>query len=1100
MFSLRYNLSKKQTLYRFFCLLLLFTLGLPGVPTVASNQEKPAKLQSYLVTVAAQEPNERLRVIIQLAGSAPDVKQLIQASGGHFLQDLSLINAVVAEVPAQVLPMLAQLATVRHISLDAPVVKLSESTDGLIEVRDNFDQPAYNNNDGESVWAGVWQEIGEEDGPQVGDIAITPFWGGALQGLRLQGAERGAQRQVDLQQATAATLTLAYRRKAFITEQDIVTAAVSIDGGATWQEIARLGGPATDAEIQYAHVDLTAFAGTRLTIQVRLAATTGSDAKFYLDSVALQWTPRPEAVFTPSPKVYLPFAAEQAATVGVADSAEGSVQAALYNTAALASAYIKAIGADRLWTEAPLYLTGQGVTVAVVDSGITDHPDLKRDNGQSRVLARVTFVQDGKSPDDYYGHGTHVAGIIGGNGRQSGGKYMGVAPDVNLLDVKVTDDQGVGKMSDVVAGLQWVLNNKKNYNIKIANLSLNSTVPDSYHVSPLSAAVEILWFNGITVIVSAGNDGSYRLNSPANDPFVITVGAVDDKGTADISDDQLAKFSAYNITEDGFAKPDLVAPGRNLVALLSADDNNLASKYPDNKLTGSESTAYYKMSGTSMASAVVAGATALLLQKEPNLNPDQVKYRLMNTVKPFSTAQGCATGAGYLDIYAATKTATINSANTGVRASRLLWSGIEPVTWNSVSWNSVSWNSVSWNSVSWNSVSWNSVSWNSVSWNSNSTVESAQQYSCYDIDPTGLLGYWRMDETNGALIADASGNNNVGQFSTRVNRESSGKRNGAVELSGGVIQIANPTNLNTISDQLTVSLWVKRTQDLPYWRALVSRQYGNSWGDQFTFGIENGYYTFGVNTVNRGHQETWGGTSPLHEWVHLAGVYDGSRLMHYLNGALIDSKAVSGNLYTDAKPLFIGGNVNEANPYAAADLFSGQVDDVRIYRRALTLAEISILASNSIYNPGTFYRGINLNGNAVTIDGRQWEGGNAANLSSGPYRFCNQNVTLLPPTDSARATMIRCSIWGKGTPGARVTVSAVPNGAYLVYLYVWEDNHNQSFTITLNGETRQSAINSGAAGAWQKLGPWPVTVTSGQIKLESSGGDANFSGIEIWRQ
>ncbi len=932
--------------------LLLLTLG--SLPAAASSTNTQSSLQPYLATLAQQEPNEWVRVIIQTDAGQTKLVDLLDEVAGRYIRTLDLINAVVAEVPASALPTLAQAPGVHQISLDAPVNKMSEEGDGLVQVHDNFDQVAYSNNDGEGLWAGAWQEMGESDGPNTGNVAITPFWGGALQGLRLQGAEAGAQRPVSLQQAADATLTLAYRRKDFVTETDVATVALSSDGGASWQEVARLNGPATDAEIQYAHLDLAAFVGADLLVQIRLATTADAAAKFYLDAINLQWRPTPGVTVTPAPRVYLPLVAGPEAGA----ASEDTVQAAVYSTGALSSPYIQAIGADRLWTEAPAYLTGAGVTVAVVDSGITSHPDLRDGNNRSRILASVSFVQDGKSPDDFYGHGTHVAGLIGGNGKSSSGKYMGVAPDANLLDVKVTDDHGVGKMSDVVAGLQWVLTNKNSYNIRIVNLSLNSSVPDSYHTSPLSAAVEILWFNGIVVVVSAGNDGSYKLNSPANDPFVITVGAVDDKGTTTIADDELAKFSAYNITEDGFAKPDLVAPGRNLVALLSADDNNLASDYPSNKLTGSEATYYYKMSGTSMASAVVAGAAALLLQDEPTLTPDQVKQRLLSTVKPFSTTQGCATGTGYLDIYAAVKATTTNSANTGFRASRLLWSGTQPVTWNSVSWNSVSWNSVSWNSVSWNSVSWNSVSWNSVSWNSvswnsvswnsvswnsNSATEAAPQYNCRDVDPTGLLGHWRLDETNGPLVADASGNDNVGTLSSPANRQSNGKRNGTVQLNNGAVNVPWSANLNSMTNQLTISAWVNRTNNPGGWQMITNRQFGTSWDDQFFLTFHENNYRFGVNTVNNGNQWVTGGVNPLNQWVHVAGVYNGSQITLYVNGVAVVSQAMSGNLRTDTRPLLIGAGGNFADPNLTGEYMVGQVDDVRLYKRALSAAEIAPL-------------------------------------------------------------------------------------------------------------------------------------------------------------
>jgi serine protease AprX len=247
------------------------------------------------------------------------------------------------------------------------------------------------------------------------------------------------------------------------------------------------------------------------------------------------------------------------------------------------------------------------------------------------------------------------------------------------------------------------------------NLSINETVEQSYHQSPLNAAVEILWLNGIVVVVSAGNsgqdDGFSSINAaPANDPFAITVGASHEQGTADRSDDTVATFSASGTTQDGFAKPDIIAPGKDIISLLSGL-SDWDVEYPERVVGGD----YFRISGTSMSAPMVAGAAALILQADPLLTPDQVKYRLMN-------ASGSIDDAGvsypYLDVYAAVTSSTTESANTGTNASMLLWTGSEAVAWDSVSWNSVSWNSVSWNSVSWNSVSWNSVSWNSVSWNS----------------------------------------------------------------------------------------------------------------------------------------------------------------------------------------------------------------------------------------------------------------------------------------------------------------------------------------------------------------------------------------------
>jgi serine protease AprX len=383
------------------------------------------------------------------------------------------------------------------------------------------------------------------------------------------------------------------------------------------------------------------------------------------------------------------------------------------DTSKLANAYIRAIKADQVWNNSP-YRQGTGIGVAVVDSGVNPNGDLFTSAGANRQVADVRFNSDvNKTTSDGYGHGTHVASIVGGDGSESGGKYIGVAPLVNIINVKVSNDDGSALMKDVVAGLQWVLQNKDKYNIRVVNLSLNSSVAESYHTSPLDAAVEILWFNKIVVVASAGNRGNGAIYPPANDPFIITVGATNDKGTNSISDDSLASFSAYGPTTDGVQKPDLVAPGTNIIARLVNQNMGLAAAHPSNKV-GDQ---YFRMSGTSMAAPMVSGAVALLLQDEPGLTPDQVKYRLMSTAnKSWSGYNATQSGAGYLDAYAAVRGTTTQSANTGVKPSQLLTTGSTPITWGSVGWNSVGWNSVGWNSVGWNSVGWNSVGWNSDYW------------------------------------------------------------------------------------------------------------------------------------------------------------------------------------------------------------------------------------------------------------------------------------------------------------------------------------------------------------------------------------------------
>jgi serine protease AprX len=420
------------------------------------------------------------------------------------------------------------------------------------------------------------------------------------------------------------------------------------------------------------------------------------------------------------------FAAEMPAAAALKLARTGSVRwvsldaamesaacAQCVDTSKLANAYIGAIRADQAWNRSP-YLQGQGIGVAVIDSGINPNGDLYTTMGVNRQVANVRFNTDyNQNASDGYGHGTVVSSLVGGDGSDSGGKYIGVAPMVNIVNVKVSNDDGSSTTASVVEGLQWVLDHNARYNIRVVNLSLNSTVAESYHTSALDAAVEILWFNKIVVVASAGNSGNGAIYPPANDPFIITVGATDDKGSRKLSDDVMATFSAYGTTSDGFTKPDLVAPGKNIVGRLVNTNMGMGQAHPANVISGN----YFKMSGTSVSAPMVSGAVALLLQDEPSLNPDQVKYRLMSTAnKNWDGYDAAKAGGGTLDVYAVVQGTTTETANTGILASELLTSGSTPITWDSVGWNSVGWNSVGWNSVGWNSVGWNSVGWNSDYW------------------------------------------------------------------------------------------------------------------------------------------------------------------------------------------------------------------------------------------------------------------------------------------------------------------------------------------------------------------------------------------------
>ncbi len=380
---------------------------------------------------------------------------------------------------------------------------------------------------------------------------------------------------------------------------------------------------------------------------------------------------------------------------------EGTVTAANLRTT-----FPQTVSADKVWAEG---WTGKGIAVAVVDSGITQKPGLA-----PRVLVNAKFGSATNGAADSYGHGTHVAGIIGGDGSATEGTYIGIAPRVSLIDVKVSGESGTALTSDVVRGLQWVLQNKKKYNIRVVNLSLNSSTLQSYHKDPLDAAVEILWINRIVVVVSAGSQGVNPLYPPANDPFVITAGATDEHGTSVLSDDTIASFSSYGQTPDGFSKPDLVAPGVDIVSLLANSSTVLAKTHPDHVVADAKGNRYFRMSGTSMASPIVAATVALMLEAQPKLNPDQVKKCLQTTATPIGTTT--TAGAGLLNTYKAVHCAPSGTANTGIAASQMLWTGSHPLTWGSANWDSANWDSANWDSANWDSANWDSANWDSDYW------------------------------------------------------------------------------------------------------------------------------------------------------------------------------------------------------------------------------------------------------------------------------------------------------------------------------------------------------------------------------------------------
>jgi serine protease AprX len=439
--------------------------------------------------------------------------------------------------------------------------------------------------------------------------------------------------------------------------------------------------------------------------------------------------------------------------------------------------------------------TGAGIGVALIDSGVNSHLDLYTTSllPTSRIVYNQSFVPGDSSAGDAYGHGTHIAGLIGGNGSSSTGlifsrSFKGIAPNAKIVNLRVLDANGSATDSTVISAIDKAISLKTQYNIRIINLSLGRGVFESYKLDPLCQAVEKAWKNGIVVVVAAGNSGRYlatsgyaTVSSPGNDPYVLTVGSMKPMGTPDRTDDLIASYSSKGPTvADHIVKPDVVAPGNLLIStetantkLYSAETaNQVPYSYYVYGGSSSPSKSYFTLSGTSMATGVVSGVVADLLQARPLMTPDQVKARLMKTAyKTFPATSSVydattgttytsqydvfTVGAGYVDLAAAlasndlatgtamSPTAVYDSATgnvylssdkSSVWGSSVAWSG--PAVWgpsqftggSSVMWgatttggSSVMWGATGlWgSSVMWgatNSSGFSAVWGNSVMW------------------------------------------------------------------------------------------------------------------------------------------------------------------------------------------------------------------------------------------------------------------------------------------------------------------------------------------------------------------------------------------------
>ena len=357
---------------------------------------------------------------------------------------------------------------------------------------------------------------------------------------------------------------------------------------------------------------------------------------------------------------------------------------------------------------------GAGVTVALIDTGIS---------AVGPVAGRLVAVPTATGSEacvnfsgeagchDTYGHGTFIAGLIND-----------VAPDANLLALKLSGRDGTSDVSRLLKAIGWVIANKDAYGIKVVNLSVRTYSPLSYRIDPVNLAVERAWAAGLTVVVSAGNQGPgpSSVAKPADDPWVITVGSTDDQGTTTVADDVVSSFSARGPSiPDGVVKPDVAVPGRSLISLRSPG-SEADLRYP----YFVDST-YRRGSGTSFSAGLVSGAAAVLMAADPAVGPDRVKFALAATGRPIANATANDAGAGTFDV-AAALTAPAGLAN-GDLFHPLLWpyrtasltdvaGSVFEAQWLAGTWQGSNWQGSNWQGSNWQGSNWQGSNWQGSNW------------------------------------------------------------------------------------------------------------------------------------------------------------------------------------------------------------------------------------------------------------------------------------------------------------------------------------------------------------------------------------------------
>jgi subtilisin family serine protease len=505
----------------------------------------------------------------------------VHAVGGQITHELALIDAVGAQLTPRQQQILLKDPDLTALIPDAAVTIVSA---GAQTVRDEFDAGSYAGNNGSVNWAGDWVEFGESDGPASGRIRVAPKPncndGNCMQmGGYYALNNKGVQRAVNLEGATSAEVSFTYKRRSY-------------DGGGIFFQVSPDGQQwVTLEEYSFNHVDPSQLAAN---FDISPYATAGTQIRFifgpgeiegymYIDDVTITYSG--DAAAIPS------------------------------------MAHTKAVQAHILHDYKGI--TGQGIGVAIIDTGFPAMEAITvKADGQPRDLKQYDAITDYEYPDNTFGaddasgHGSHIAGIIAGSDEDNDGISAGIAPNADLISIKAFDVDGRGSYLDIIRAIDWAVANKDAYNIRVLNLSFSATPQSYYWDDPINQAVMQAWQAGIVVVAAAGNTGPdpMTIGVPGNVPYIITVGAASDNYTPDdMTDDYLTSFSAAGPTVEGFVKPDLVAPGGHIQAVMPRD----AKIGLDNPQYFDADTDYFEMSGTSQATAVVSGVVAQMLEADP---------------------------------------------------------------------------------------------------------------------------------------------------------------------------------------------------------------------------------------------------------------------------------------------------------------------------------------------------------------------------------------------------------------------------------------------------------------------------------------------------